>query len=444
MKKITFLLMLLTAFYGTAQQVVVQDFEIPESFTFAGFEGLASASIVADPENGGTRGNTFRLVSQSTGNPWQGAEIVQTSTLLKLTTDKTVQIDVYSTQAFNLLAKVEVGTGPVSASSQSYTTPNAWQTLTFTFNEALDNTGIANGNYQKVVFFPNWNATDTGFDAPQNFTIYVDNITSEASEVEPEPEPVTAAPTPPARPAADVISIFSDAYTNIAVDTFDVPWCGATTTEVLIAGNPTKKVTGLGCEGVEWLGARPVDATGFTFFHMDIWTASATADKSFNVKLSNWAGGAGEANAIEFSVNNGNFLPSTNPGTWISLDIPIASFTPINGSSISDIVQFIITSDLGTVFYDNLYLHRGTTLSTDDFALANFKVYPNPSNLAWNVEATSTIKSINVVNILGKQVLNVEPNNPNFVINNSNLATGLYFATIATDNGSSVVKLIKN
>ncbi|MEY4938239.1 MAG: hypothetical protein RIS64_4600, partial [Bacteroidota bacterium] len=98
----------------------------------------------------------------------------------------------------------------------------------------------------------------------------------------------------------------------------------------------------------------------FTHFHMDIWTDTPTVDKSFNIKFSNWAGGAGEANAIEYSTTNANFLTNPNPGTWISLDIPLTSFLPINGSDRSDLVQFVISSDLGTVYYDNLYLHKNT------------------------------------------------------------------------------------
>jgi len=257
--------------------------------------------------------------------------------------------------------------------------------------------------------------------------------------------PSTPAPTPPARPAEDVISIFSDAYSNIEVDTFDTPWCPGTTTEVLIAGNPTKKVVGLGCEGVDWQGARTIDATGFTMFHMDIFTDSPTANASFNVKFSNWAGGNGEANAIEFSVTNANFLTNPNPGTWISLDIPIADFTPINGASINDIVQFVISSNLGTVYYDNLYLHKGTVLSTEEFTIDALKISPNPTNSLWSVKTVSqTITNITVFDILGKQVVNINPNAAEAVIDASNLRDGLYLAKISTENGSQTVKLIKN
>ncbi|GEC78892.1 T9SS type A sorting domain-containing protein [Flavobacterium aquatile] len=449
MKKITLLFSILIATCASAQQVVVQNFETPASFTYVGFEGLASATIDVDPVPAGTRMNNLKLVSQSTGNPWQGAEVVQQTTNLKLTTDKTVSIDVYATQAFTLLAKVEVGTGPNSAASQSYTTPNAWQTLTFTFTQALDGTAIANGNYQKIVFFPNWKATNDGFNPPGNFTVYVDNITSEAAVIAPPPQPATAAPTPPARPTADVKSIFSNAYTPISTigytgddNTFNNSWCGANTTLVSIAGNDTNKVAGLGCEGVTFLAGR-FDATTFTHFHLDIWTDSATMDKSFNVKFSNWNGGAGEANAIEYSVNNGNFLTNPNPGTWISLDIPLANFAPINGANRNDLVQFIITSDLGTVFYDNLYLHKNTVLSTTDFNLGKVTMYPNPTKKSFTIEAKNNIQSVSVLNMLGQQVLSVNPNELTTLIDLTSFQDGVYIVRSTVDGIVSSSKIIK-
>lgn len=452
MKKITLFFCMMISSFTFAQQVVVQNFETPASYTFAGFEGLSSASIAMDPVVGGTRMNTLRLISQSTGNPWQGAEVVQQTTLIKLMTVKTVSIDVYATQAFNLLAKVEMGAAgaPNSAASQAYTTPNTWQTLTFTFTQGLDGTATANGNYQKIVFFPNWNSTNNGFVTPPgNFTVYVDNITSEATSILPPAQPATAAPTPPARPAADVKSIFSDAYAPISVigytgedNTYNNSWCGAATTLVQIAGNNTHKVTGLGCEGVTFIAGR-FDATTFTHFHIDMWTETPTLNKSFNVKFSNWNGGAGEANAIEFSITNGNFLTNPNPGTWYSFDIPLSSFAPIVNANRNDIVQFVITSDLGTVYYDNLYLHKNTVLSVSSFEKSNIKMYPNPATTNFTIEAQSSVENVTVYNMLGQEVISIAPNTQQTTIDISTLKVGVYIVKATINGVVSSSRLVK-
>lgn len=445
MKKITFLMMLLMVTYGFSQDVL-QDFE--DGGLGATFGG-SSAAIVADPETGGTRGQVAMLTSNPGGEVWQGINISLLQNV-ELTTDKTMTLDVYSTTAISIAPKVisSVDGGSDSTAAVSHT-GSGWETLTVTFNEGLDNTVTANGVYSAFVIYYNWNTGTNNFGTQDSRVFYVDNISGTAVAAVPDPEPTTAAPTPPGRPAADVISIFSDAYTDIGVDTFDTDWCGATTTEVSIAGNATKKITGLGCEGIDWQSSRTVDASDFTFFHIDIWTGSETADKSFNMKFSDWAGTGGEVNAIEFSATNASTpaLPATNPGTWISYDIPISAFTIARGSgAISDIVQFVITSNLGTVYYDNLYLHKDTVLSTNDFDLESVSVSPNPTKDNWNVKTSNgqNITAVEVYDILGKQVLRAVPNASEYAINASELNDGIYLAKIISSTGSTTVKLVKD
>ena len=269
--------------------------------------------------------------------------------------------------------------------------------------------------------------------------------------------PPTNSPTPPTLAAADVRSIFSDAYTPITTlvynpapqadiaNTYDTNWCDATTVAFPIGGETVNKTTGFGCEGIDFQAGR-FDATDFDTVHIDIWTTSATLDKSFNVLLSQWNGGTGQAYALEFSVTNASSpvsLPTTNPGTWISLDIPLANFTNY-ASGVTDIVQAVLVSNIPTVFYDNFYLYKSSALSTKNFEIAGLNVYPNPSNDSWTVK-TNNIKmsSIQVFDILGKQVLSLAPNAIEATIDASVLKSGLYFAKIKTANGSSSLKLVR-
>ncbi|MGZ0015801.1 T9SS type A sorting domain-containing protein [Yeosuana sp. AK3] len=440
MKKITLLFILLTAYLGYAQQVVVENFD-GTAPTFAGFEGLSSASIEADPAVAGTRGNNLRLVSQVAGNPWQGAEITMQTYKMNLTSDKTAQIDVYSTQAFTLLAKVELGApGPNSAASQSYTTPGQWQTLTFTFNQSLDGTGVANGEYSKIVFFPNWKADNTGFNPAANFTIYIDNITSEGTPITPvaDPAPTTAAPTPPARPAADVISIYSGSYAAIPAINLDQGWCGANSiTATTAGGNDVLAYNNQACQGIDFDLNRQ-NFTGITNLHVDLFIAAGTdlVGKVFNVKIVPDAGAESE-----FNIDINALAPAPVPGTWFSYDMPIT----ISGPH-SSIRQVGVTSNLNNVlWYDNFYFHKNTiTLSTEDLEIAGLNVYPNPTKDSWTVK-TKNIKmsSIEVFDILGKQVLSLKPETTETTINASQLKSGLYFAKISTANGSSSLKLVK-
>ena len=92
-------------------------------------------------------------------------------------------------------------------------------------------------------------------------------------------EPTVAAPTP-SRDAADVISIFSDAYMNVAGSNLNPDWGQATVvTEVSVAGNNTLLYTGLNYQGLE-LGS-PQDVSGMSHLHLDFWTANSTALNTF-------------------------------------------------------------------------------------------------------------------------------------------------------------------
>jgi hypothetical protein len=214
-----------------------------------------------------------------------------------------------------------------------------------------------------------------------------------------------------------------------------------------VNANPTKKITGLGCEGIDWQSSRTIDASEFTHYHLDIWTESSTFDNSFNVKFSNWNGGSGEANAIEFSATNASNppLPSENPGTWISFDFELSNFSDAGtgSTSINDIVQFVITSNLGTVYYDNLYLHKNT-LSSTTFEAAEFNVYPNPTDGLWNIQTNENMETVQIFNTVGMLVKEVKVGQSSTKIDATDLASGLYFAKISNEfNQTKTLKLIK-
>lgn len=259
--------------------------------------------------------------------------------------------------------------------------------------------------------------------------------------------PSVPAPTPPNRNAGDVISIFSNSYANIAVNTFDTPWCPGITNEVSIAGNATKKVIGLGCEGVDFSNSR-IDATSFTGFHMDIYFEKPILDQSFNIKFSQWGGGAGEVSAIGISVTQvaNGAIPALETGKWLSIDVPLSSwFAESAPPSLTrnDLAQFVISSTLGTVYYDNLYLYKGIDLNTDSFKAASINMYPNPVKNILNIEARSNIKNVSVYNVLGQKVIEKSPNSNSISLQTSNLQNGVYVVKANIDGKISTSKFVK-
>ncbi len=193
-------------------------------------------------------------------------------------------------------------------------------------------------------------------------TIFVDNMYFYSGGGGGTTGPAAAAPTPPARTASNVVSIYSDAYTNITVNNFDAGWCGGSAvTQVSIAGNNTlKKNAGIDCHGIDFTTNRQNLST-FTHIHFDIYTddTDLTGDV-FNVKLVDFAGGAGEASALEVNINTGT-TPAIVAGTWVSVDINITALGGIVTGNLtrSDVAQIgITTANLTNVWYDNIYLWK--------------------------------------------------------------------------------------
>lgn len=450
MKKITLLITLMITSLGFAQQVLIEDFETapPTNFTYTGFEGLGSATIAADPAAGGTRLNGLKLVNVPTGQPWQGAEVIVKGKKIKLRTDKTIKVDVYATKAFTMLCKVELGDGAEnSAASQAYTTPNEWQTLTFTMNQSLDGTKVANGDYSKIVFFSNWNGA--GFTKPSSeFFVQVDNIVAEKAEivVVVDPIPATAAPDQPNRRPEDVISLFSSNYSDIAIDAWSATWDDSDVEDVPVAGNTTKKIKFGNFLGVDFsTPGNHIDATAMTHFHMDIWTATPTLDKSFNIKFSNWNGGTQEASAIEYSGTNANYLKNPNPGTWYSVDLKLSDFTIAGGGSAArnDIAQFVISSNLKLVYMDNIYLYKGTPLSTEKFETLGVKMYPNPTSNIVTIEAKNIIEKVSLHNLLGQEILVRNPKTQTTTLDISNLQAGVYVVKTTINGKVASSRVVK-
>lgn len=464
MKKITLFVFLMISSLGFAQDLVL-GFEAGESGSVGATFGDAPAPVIET----GTGTNTtqvLRIVGNTAGEPWQGVNLTLSS-LVNLTATKTMTMDVWSAEPITFLVKVTGGVGgpAINAAAASHPGGSTWQTVSFTFDQSLDGQApLANGTYSGFVIHTYWTVGGTSFFPGGNpiprpaRTFFVDNIKGPLGTPPVIAEPTAAAPTPPNRPVADVKSIFSDAYTPVAVlgytgsddNTYNTSWCPGVTTLVQVEGNNTNRTTGLGCEGVAFLSGR-IDATDFTFVHMDVWTSEPLAGKFFSFKFSNWNGTTGETNAFQVNYDNGSTtpFPAANASGWISIDIPLSSLQCINtppGNACpnrSDFAQFVMTSNLGTIFYDNLYLHKNTTLNTNSFEVASVKLYPNPATSVLNIEAAAAIEKVSIFNLLGQEVVSQTPNSNQTTLDVAQLQVGVYIVKASVNGNVSSTRFIK-
>ncbi|MFK7905390.1 MAG: T9SS type A sorting domain-containing protein, partial [Chitinophagales bacterium] len=241
--------------------------------------------------------------------------------------------------------------------------------------------------------------------------------------------PHVDAPTPPARNAVDVISIFSDAYNNITGANYNPDWqqsgfISATSFEPTGAGNAVLAYPNFSYQGIEFNNT--LDITSMDFLHVDIWTVDGVAP---NITV----------------ISSGTEIPHAIPnrdGAWQSVDIPVSGIT----GDLTNAIQFKFDGGNGSstaIYVDNLYFYKGEPVGIDGWDRTELNVYPNPSNDVWNVKSKQNITSIQVLDIQGKEVITLTPNSKTASINASELANGIYFVRLSSVAGMKSVKLIK-
>ena len=135
--------------------------------------------------------------------------------------------------------------------------------------------------------------------------------------------PTQNAPIPPTRDAGDVISVYSDVYSNINVTDFNPVWgqSGSVNTTYDPTGEGTNTVLEYSNFNFQGTYIESINASAMEFVHIDIWTADAT-----DVKFSPINNGTG---TTEILVN----VPLVT-GEWSSVDIAIADFTGMTWDSL--------------------------------------------------------------------------------------------------------------
>ena len=203
-------------------------------------------------------------------------------------------------------------------------------------------------------------------------------------------QPTVSAPTPPARSTAKVISIYSDAYTNVAGTVFN-PWWGQSTvvSTIKIGEDNIMKYATLNYQGTQLTGS--VNALTMNRLHIDVWTSDGTL---FQI--------------TPISPGPKEFLYTCTPlvkNQWNSFDIDLSSFTGVN---FAEIFQFKIVGN-GTVYIDNLYFYDNTatvdTQAPTDFSAVRGAVGSDEIELL--MTATDNSGAVNYEITYGTNVVTV-------------------------------------
>ena len=176
--------------------------------------------------------------------------------------------------------------------------------------------------------------------------------------------PNVNAPTPPARNAVDVISVFSDTYNNISGANYNPDWqqTGFSSANAGFqpegSGNSVLAYPNFNYQGIEFNSI--LDISAMEFLHLDIWTV-----KGITPTVSVISSGT----AIPKSIPNGD-------GKWQSIEIPVGNIT----GDLTRTIQLMFNGGDGTsteIYVDNIYFYKEPTTAGEDATLSALKVDGN-------------------------------------------------------------------
>lgn len=410
--------------------------------------------IIANPD--ATEPNTSATVAKFTalvtGQPWAGCETLHGADIGTFNldvTNSTIKIMVWKPVMSDVGIKLVKPDGwSLGEIKVANTVINQWEELTFDFSAQVTD------GYDQIVIFPDFDLAGR----TQDNICYFDNISFHPQGT--IAEPTEPAPTPTI-PEENVISLFSNAYTDVTVDTWSAVWDMADVIDVQIAGDDMKRYTNLIFAGIEFT-SQTIDASDMTNFCMDIWTPDPTAAPAiFKIKLVDFGadGAYGGGDDVEHELT---FDETTTPAlateAWVHFDIPMADFTGL--VTTEHLAQLILSADPGpnTVYVDNVYFNNYVVSTNNNLVNPSFilgKNYPNPFNPTTSINFSlnqAEHVSLEVYNVKGEKVrtlvnAELEANTHTVVWNgqddsSKSVSSGIYFYKMKAGKYQETKKMI--
>jgi hypothetical protein len=325
------------------------------------------------------------------------------------------------------LLKVSIGAGAAAIEITGKSIGPDEQDVTFNF-------GITGAElWNRITIFMDFGPDGANTYNAKVTDYLISSISLGADPAIPQVPPTVAAPTPPARNAADVISIYSkttasaSVYSDIAG--VDFPnWGGnsGNVTPIAFEDDLALKLPEFTYQGIQF---PETDLSGMTMLHLDIWAQSQ------GVGLDLIATG-GASNRVNIASNDGE---------WSSVDIPLTAFPSLDLSKIFQMKFYGLDGANADgsydIYLDNIYLYTGTALSVDKINVLNVNMYPNPANgvVYFSTPANDAL-TVSVFDLLGKQVMDAQ--NVQSQLNISSLNPGMYFVKMTQGSSSATKKLV--
>jgi hypothetical protein len=312
------------------------------------FGGTAS-SLESNPP-AGTTGAAAKVIKPNGAQNWAG------TTFLKLVNEeivwassRTVSVRVHASAGITVKLKLEEeNESSKFVEMDQTTTVNGWQTLTFNTVSPAAGAYVEGTVYNVASIFFNFGVSPTS-----DQTFYFDDVIytpdSAITYVPPPPAvPPTVGDTAPTTASGNVLSIFSNAYTNLAGTNFFPDWGqSSVVSDITVDGGDVKRMATLNYQGHQLASAQNVSS--FTHVNISFYVNSTEPLEFFLINSS-----AVREQAAEKAYT---FTPAA-PNAWQKVSIPLTHFADVVDLTKIDQIKFVRTPSGTTVYYDNFYFSR--------------------------------------------------------------------------------------
>ena len=319
--------------------------------------GGNAASVVSAPPAGGN-GKAAKIVRPASSEFWAGTTFLNLSSANKemvSAANRSVSIRVHSPVGVPVRLKLEQASDPTkNVEVQVTTTKDGWQTLIFDTNNPYAGTSAYSEEtvYDVASIFFNFGAPQDNTAGLPDQVYYFDDVYFTPASLYP------AAPAPTYL-AANVISLFSDSYTNATTVTWLPQWqldyTSNRVADTAFLGNAVKLYTTMSFVVPTFEVANSIDVSNMTHFNIDVLPVTSTR---FCVKL------------VDFGANNSydgggddtegeKCFTNLTAGTWNTLRIPLSEFTGLTSKAhLSQLVFSSLPTGTSKVYIDNVFFNK--------------------------------------------------------------------------------------
>lgn len=183
-------------------------------------------------------------------------------------------------------------------------------------------------------------------------------------------------PPTPVIPGSNVISLYSNAYSNVPVDTWNAHWLYSTAEDqfIKIQDDDVIRYRNLNFVGITFTSP-VINAESMSTLHLDIWTPNPTTNKKFKVMLVDFGAdgvyGGGDDSSSEITITS----PVLKTQQWVLLDLPLASFSSLKSKA--HLAQMVLSGELPDVYVDNVFFYNNGTSPVTAAPVPTF----NPSDV---------------------------------------------------------------